>query len=243
MNFIKKHYLLIIIGLVMINNIEHLAYVHHDISRKLFGHEGSMIHSIIVVVIIELSIMAFVINGKKTFALFFTIALFVLSMLYYDLRAFIAHGNWEQLISSTVYSTLFTIAIYMFSDMYNEKANDDSPNGDSEQNNLIQVQRDLNESELQLNEHKERNEELETMLEESGKSLKVLTLNSGISQKALSLAQSELDALHLEIKDLQKISNAWMELCTCKHCGKLFDNPNANRVHQGRCAKNPKTIL
>lgn len=121
MKQIKKHSLLIVIILVMTNNLEHLAYVHYNVSHQLLGGIGSIIHSIVSVFVIELSIIAFVRNGMKKFALLFTIFLFVLSMLYYPVRNYAIQGQWEELLAALVYSLLYTISIYMFSELYYSK--------------------------------------------------------------------------------------------------------------------------
>ncbi|BDD04427.1 hypothetical protein [Aureibacter tunicatorum] len=224
MNFIKKHYLLIIIGLVMINNIEHLAYVHHDISRKLFGIEGSMIHSVIVVVIIELAIMAFVANGKKWFALLFTVLLFVLSMLYYDVRTFMILGNWEQLTASVVYSTLFTVSIYMFSEMYASKIETSRNVSETFRDGLEQDIRDL---QAKLEETEAEKQEKDEEMDEQ--------------QKRFADTLSELEivrqGIEAQYNKEKEEADKWREATTCGECGERFKSPFAKNAHKCKDAK------
>lgn len=115
-----NNFLILVIALVMLNNVEHCAYVHHMIGHRIFG-DLSYLHSVGSVLIIELAIFAFVVKGQRAFAIFFTCSLFVLCMLYYDLRIFLKEGNWEHLTAAFVYSLLSTVTIYMFSEMYGKR--------------------------------------------------------------------------------------------------------------------------
>ncbi|BDD08565.1 hypothetical protein FUAX_09970 [Fulvitalea axinellae] len=121
--FKSKNFLLFVIVLVMFNNIEHCAYVHQEISRKLFGSVGlNWAHSVTVVIIIELSIIAFVYAGERIFSILFTAALFSLNILYYDIRGFWEAGQYENILAALIYSCLFTISIYMFSELLSKQA-------------------------------------------------------------------------------------------------------------------------
>ncbi|NJM13998.1 MAG: hypothetical protein HC896_00190 [Bacteroidales bacterium] len=73
-NLLKtKNIIYLVIALVMLNNVEHLAYVHQMIARKIFGTVGlNWWHSIGSVLVVELAIMVFVIRGQDVFAGMFT---------------------------------------------------------------------------------------------------------------------------------------------------------------------------
>jgi hypothetical protein len=106
----------LVIVLVMINNIEHLAYVHYNIARHWFHIDWmNPWHSVLVVVIIELSIIELVRRGKIGFAGFYTLCLFVLCLIYYPLDTYVAQAAWGNLIAAVVFSFMFTISIWYFS--------------------------------------------------------------------------------------------------------------------------------
>lgn len=99
----------------MVNNIEHLAYVHYTIARHWFlfpwMNEG---HSVLVVIIVELSIIELVRRGKIGFAGFFTLCLFILSLIYYPLSEYAEKRMWGSLIAAIVFSIMFTVSILYF---------------------------------------------------------------------------------------------------------------------------------
>ncbi len=65
----SKKVLLFVITLVMLNNVEHMAVVHHELSRKLFpellGDWVNKLHSFIVVIIFEIVLITFVRERKR----------------------------------------------------------------------------------------------------------------------------------------------------------------------------------
>ena len=116
------NFILLVILLVMVNNVEHCAFVHYQVARRVFDMVWmNKAHSVAVVIIIELSIVVFVVKGDHKAALFFTMMLFVLSMLYYDFRTFWINAEYEKILAAVTYSTMFTASIYIFSRMYAAK--------------------------------------------------------------------------------------------------------------------------
>jgi hypothetical protein len=112
----------IVIILVMINNIEHLAWVHYNIARHWFQYDWmNHLHSVIVVVIIELSIIELVRRGKIGFAGFYTLCLFILCLIYYPLADYKDKAAWGNLIAAIIFSLMFTISIWYFSILAAEK--------------------------------------------------------------------------------------------------------------------------
>ena len=112
----------LVIVLVMTNNIEHLAFVHYNIARHWFSYDWmNHLHSVVVVVIIELSIIELVRRGKISFAGFYTFCLFILSLIYYPLYDYVLQAAWGNLIAAIVFSFMFTISIYYFAILAAEK--------------------------------------------------------------------------------------------------------------------------
>jgi hypothetical protein len=146
----KQAFTYLVIILVMINNIEHLAYVHFGLARHWFRYEWmNQLHSIIVVVIIELSIIELVRRGKIGFAGFYTLCLFVLSLIYYPLSEYVNRAAWGSLIAAIVFSIMFTISIWYFSVLAAEKKEEEDEL-ESYKNSYLKASRSLTELERKL---------------------------------------------------------------------------------------------
>lgn len=123
-NFIK-----IVIGLVMFNNIEHISSVHYLYAQKVFPIINNFdilnkLHSILVVVIIELSIIVFALKGNKLWTLLFTFCIFILSLIYYNVLDQFHFMNFQEIISKIILSLIFTVSIYIFSEMFAKSEKD-----------------------------------------------------------------------------------------------------------------------
>jgi hypothetical protein len=126
---LSKAFTYIVIALVMVNNIEHLAYVHYSIARRWFQFDWmNQAHSVIVVVIVELAIIELVRRGKSGFAGFFTLCLFILSLIYYPLSSYLVSAAWGNLIAAVVFSIMFTISIWYFSLLAAEENEENNEN-------------------------------------------------------------------------------------------------------------------
>lgn len=114
---------LLVIILVMVNNVEHLAHVHFSIARHNLGFsmQAYAIHSIIVVLIVELAIIEFVRRGKHIYAAVYTALLFVLQMVYYPIQTWLQNGDYDKVLAAVLYCLLFTLSIYHFAKLFAEK--------------------------------------------------------------------------------------------------------------------------
>jgi hypothetical protein len=128
-NFLKTNkFLLLVVVLAMLNNLEHSAYVYHSISKHTFGIPWlDWLQAGLVVVIIDLAVIAFVVNGRHKEAGIYSIAIFLINLIYSDgINMFflqpivpgtlINHGS-----AKIIYALMFTYSIYIFSKMYFER--------------------------------------------------------------------------------------------------------------------------
>lgn len=118
---------LIVITLVMANNVEHLAFVHYSIARHSLGtHLLNTLHSVLVVLIVELSIIVMVFKGQHVYAGMYTLFLFILSLIYYPLDTFWNNRQYGFFIASIIYSLMFTLSIWYFSRMAAKRQEENS---------------------------------------------------------------------------------------------------------------------
>jgi len=140
----------LVIVLVMVNNIEHLAWVHYNIARHWFQYDWiNHLHSVIVVVIIELSIIELVRRGKIGFAGFYTLCLFILCLIYYPLSDYKEKAAYGNLIAAIIFSLMFTISIWYFSILAAEKK-EEQEEAENYMKKYSQASRSLIEAERKL---------------------------------------------------------------------------------------------
>ena len=217
----SKNAIYLIIVLVMLNNVEHLAYVHQMIARKLFGTtELNWWHSVASVCVIELAIMVFVIRGQDVFAGMFTFMLFVLSLIYYPMDVYWVNGQWGKFFAAMIYSGMFTLSIYYFSRM---AANRQQADAELVQykNNYCEAERMRHETIASLNQANKHLEETSRKLQQA---------ETELQQKTKELHQSNGELLELKKMELQVAAS-----CTCKKCGRSFLSEASRRSHEGRC--------
>jgi len=231
---IHKGILIFVITLCMLNNVEHLAAVHYDLAKKFFTINWmNVAHSVIVVIIFEVVVITFVILGKKGFSKFFTFCIWILSMIYYDADQLIMDEKWIDLVAATVYSTIFTFSIYMFSDMLAEYY---------QENRLADIL-------------KKKIEEFKAQLKEKEEDLSKALLGINHQKQALQYHQNEIqnlkatiESLHTEnaanLKTLEKYQQAdkkRQSTLTCPYCKTYVAESDAQlRSHKGHCPDNPK---
>ncbi|MEO9474162.1 MAG: hypothetical protein ABJG41_01465 [Cyclobacteriaceae bacterium] len=226
----SKKLLLFVIGLVMLNNVEHLAWVHYDLANKVFPELPfdwlNKLHSFIVVIIFEVVLVTFVREGKRGYSIFFTICIWVLSLIYYDASELIASSQWQNATAAAVYSTIFTISIFMFSEMLAELYQGE---------NMVQIlstkiqqlQAELKESAHNLNERHAELAEVQAKFQES--------------QSQLLKSQAEATSLASQVTKYQKAEESRKQDLTCEHCKTFVAESEANlRSHKGHCPDNPK---
>lgn len=216
-----KNAVYLIIALVMLNNVEHLAFVHQMIARKLFGTaELNWWHSVASVCVVELAIMVFVVRGEDAFAAMFAFMLFALSLIYYPICEYWNNGEYGKLLASILYSGMFTISIYYFSRMAANRQQADA----------------------ELEQYKTKYFEAERMRHETIEKLSTAAKNYSSAQAKLQQVEAELQQktkelhqLNAELLQLKKMELEVAAACTCKKCGSKFQKEASRRSHEGRC--------
>jgi len=218
---IPKNILLLVIALVMLNNVEHLALVHYTIAQRPFPILAfdwvNKAHSTLVVIIFEIVIITFVLAGKKGFSIFFTWCLFILSMIYYDAPGLMISARHQDLVAATVYSTIYSISIYMFSEMlaqwYHEQRMDQFA-----QKKIDGLRADLSEAREGLKQ-------------------------SATTITKLEASQIELQQLRVQLKQYEKEKQVARERLTCPFCHTFqAETEGQLRSHKGHCPDNPKNL-
>ncbi|MEQ8548716.1 MAG: hypothetical protein RIC03_12440 [Cyclobacteriaceae bacterium] len=214
----SKSIITAVIVLVMVNNVEHLAWVHYELAMKLFpivpGDWLNKLHSVAVVVIFEIVVITFAREGKQGYSQFFAFCIWILSMIYYDTPGLFMAGNWQLLIAAAVYSTIFTISIYMFSEMLAERQNETRMEAILADKNL-RLQAESNE----LKEHNIKAQDEINELKANCNELPEL-------RKSLALLQREKEEMLSRLK--------------CPYCKHYKAESEAQlRAHKGHCSHNP----
>jgi|GEM_PF-1949857 Membrane-bound metallopeptidase len=237
LNTIKtaQFWIMAVIALVMLNNIEHLAYVHYIIARHLFPtYEQNWWHSILVVIIIELSIIVLVNKGQENFALVYTLCLFALSLIYYPLDEYWQNGQYGRFMAAIIYSLMFTISIYYFARMAAERSYENSKllnrtrELDEARAELQEVRAKLQQSEANLNKATAECRNLHFKMVDSKDYLQ--QLNDTISEQ-----KNELQQCKTELHQLRKFKQQIEAACTCEKCGQTFESEASKRSHTGKC--------
>jgi hypothetical protein len=211
-----------IIALVMLNNVEHLAYVHYSIEQ--LSPLASHWHSVAVVLIVELSIMFFVRKGHDAFALVFTLLLLAIQLIYYPLNQYWDGGEYGKFMAAIIFSSMFTLSIYYFSRIAANRQQADAT--------LHEFRAKYFEAEKQrsnaASECRNTASELQATKETLQQTLQILSTH-----------KAELHELKKEQQQFEKVRQAIAESCTCKKCGSTFATEASRRSHEGRCKPTP----
>lgn len=219
---------LLVIILVMVNNVEHLAHVHFGIARHNLGFsmQAYAIHSIIVVLIVELAIIEFVRRGKHIYAAVYTALLFVLQMVYYPIQTWLQNGDYDKVLAAVIYCILFTLSIYHFAKLFAEKEqpaevtealnkfHEASKANDKLAANVLQLKTELQQSDARL-------QQRENELQQATATL--LQRDTELQQFAATIHQQQIQLQQFAVD------------CTCPKCARVFSSPAARRSHVGRC--------
>lgn len=228
----SKTIIFIVITLVMLNNVEHLGMVHYDLARKLFPIIGAgdwlnKAHSIVVVIIFEIVVVTFAILGKKGFSLFFTFCIWIISMIYYDAPDLFMQQRWEDLIAATVYSSIFTISIYMFSEMLAEWYQDDS---------MVKILR------ARINELQSTVKDLQSKCSTWEASALDTEAKLKEAEGTIAVLSGKHAALQRELTTYQRAEEKAREALRCPHCRDFIaDTEGQLRSHKGHCPENPNS--
>lgn len=215
----------------MLNNVEHLAWVHYEIANKPFPEIGedwlNKLHSLLVVIIFEIVVITFVRSGQKGFSIFFTFCIWILSMIYYKAPDLFFQESWQNLTAATVYSTIFTISIYMFSEMLAEWYQD-------ENKEKILCTR-INELQAELKQSQANCTTFQSELDKWSAGYNEL-------HKDMEELESENVKLRRQLTEYQKAEEAARESLRCPHCRDFIaDTEGQLRSHKGHCPNNPKS--
>jgi len=234
---------LLVIVMVMINNIEHISFVHYSFAQHVFPQLPydwlNKLHSAIVVVIIELSIIVFVIKGKKIWAGLFTFSIFILSIVYYDVIDGYELMTTQEKVSTILLSLIYTISIYIFSDMFSENINKDSL--------ISELDRTISEKEQTISEKDQelktiRNSKTDLERTKSKLGLDIMNREADMSDKKQELSEIEnrMSELKLQRSEFEKEQSKVREELTCPYCKKYKATTiNQLNAHKGSCDKKP----
>jgi predicted Zn-ribbon and HTH transcriptional regulator len=233
--FTSENVILFVIALAMLNNVEHLAYVHHSIARLSFPYEWmNKVHSVIVVLILEVIIITLAHYGQRTFAGFYTFLLLCLQLIYYPLADYIADGEWGKFFAAVIYSTMFTVSIYYFSIMA-AKRQELAARRDEFRTKYFEAKKELEESERST-------QQIKIKLHETEEAYHVKNeFCTEMSEDKKALA-SELHQVQKELQELRLFRQQTLSACTCPKCGTGFESEASKRSHMGKCKGNVKPL-
>ncbi len=222
----SKKIITFVIALVMLNNVEHLGHVHYTLSVKLLpeliGDWLNKLHSVVVVIIFEVVVITFAREGKKGYSLFFTFCIWILNMIYYKAPELLINGDYEQLTAATVYSTIFTISIYMFSEMLAEYYQEQNVVKILE-SKLVELRSELKQSQSELKDCHAELVEAQTV------------------QANLSECRAELVEAQNALKQYQEAESKAKKDLTCPYCKSYqAESQGSLTAHKGHCPDNPK---
>lgn len=226
--FTAENGITLVIALVMLNNIEHLAWVHYDIARHVFSADWmNWTHSVMVVVIIEIAIIVLVRKGMDVFAGVYTFMLLILTLLYYPLGEYWVNGEFARLLAAVIYSLMFTLSIWYFARMAAMK----------------------NRSAEKESEYKMKFYELSKEREQYARKIQQLTAEMEQHKKERLQSEAKLQQFtatpHVPAVRLQEVERELVQLRaekkmaaaarTCEKCGAEFPSEASKRSHIGRC--------
>jgi hypothetical protein len=230
-----ENFVVMVIVLVMLNNVEHLAFVHHSMSRLLFPtYEMNWWHSILVVLIIEVSIIVLVNKGQQTFALVYAMCIFVLSLIYYPLDVYWKNGQYGLFAAAIIYSFMFTISIYYFACMRAEKSWENSQLRERNKRldtlavEMQQLTKRLLQSDASLKQKENELMQITATLQQNEANLQQ-------SNVRLNAIASELERKDNELQQLRKYRQQIEAACVCESCGEAFKSEASKRSHAGKC--------
>lgn len=119
-----KPLIISIIVIALLNNLVHNAMVHQSINPASEQGGLHLLHSFVVVLVIDASILAFVINGQHRAALAFALILFFLNFMYWNGLEDVYHLDLNSsrsvggVLLKLVFAGAFSYALHKFSTMY-----------------------------------------------------------------------------------------------------------------------------
>ncbi len=141
-------FLLLIIVLTMYNNLEHSAKVYYLISANSdYPAWYNHLQSFLVVIVIDLSIIAFIITAKHKESIVFAWILFFINCIFFNIISTTFNifnytsktsmlVSLNQLFSKLIYSSIFSYSIHRFSYLWFESTHKEYKESSTEQDNL-----------------------------------------------------------------------------------------------------------
>ncbi len=186
-------FLLLIIVLTMYNNLEHSAKVYYLISANPgYPDWYNHLQSFLVVIVIDLSIIAFIITAKHKESIVFAWILFLVNCIFFDVIGSIyeifsykSHAglieSLNRLLSKLIYSAIFSYSIHRFSYLWYE-----STQTEDLKERVLYFETELNSACRELSNMDEELNLTKQALESAEKKIKSIS-------KELSLALSDLN--------------------------------------------------
>lgn len=130
-NFFRKPiFLLIIIALTMFNNLEHGAELYYRITEPIYPESWlPYIHlqAYFVIIVIDLAVIAFIVNGKTKDSKAFAFLLFIINLIFWDVLTGISTTHIADvpkislLLAKIFFSAAFSYLIHKMSSLYFER--------------------------------------------------------------------------------------------------------------------------
>lgn len=223
-----KYFLLLIIVLTMYNNLEHSANIYYQLIQNngysaLYNH----IQSYLVVIVIDLSVIAFIVRARHRESKAFAWMLFVVNVLFFDVLG--TSYKWlvepqtaqkltyfNHLVGQLMFSGIFSYTIHRFSMLYY--------NSSSDTEDLDQLKAENKRFRNEVEQNSQSKKQLTAALESLAISNKELIDIKKHSENHLSELQTRLEHFRNEL--------------TCPRC-RVFaaESIQSLNAHKGTCKK------
>ncbi len=199
-------FLLLIIVLTMYNNLEHSAKVYYQISANTsYPDWYNHLQSFLVVIVIDLSIIAFIISTRHQESIVFAWVLFLVNCIFFDVAGSmydILNGkshvelitSFNRLLSKMIYSAIFSYSIHRFSYLWYESTQTEDL---KERVKYFETKfnlacKELSNVDQELNEAKQALESAENKIKSISQELSIKINDLNISNDKLYLSEMEL---------------------------------------------------
>ena len=239
-----KAFIVFIIVLSMANNIEHGAKLYLFLSDQ---EKNWIAYSVVIVV--DLTVIAFVLKGKEKESRWFAWGLFVVNLLYWDILTVsyqlvvsllmnnpdLFFDLLKKLIAMLLWSGVFAYSIHRFSLLLKEEIDNEAENLSA----IEVLQDELKEAQLRISDKERDTEYIRGLLRDSNLKNRELSEELNTTKKALTDSTDQLHALKLEKEDLAQWKASKEAALKCKYCDHISENSHERAAHMKSCEKNP----
>lgn len=213
-----RSFIFICVVLTMLSNLQHIASVYYSANAAVLGvawFDWALAYTVVLVV--DLSVLAFVFAGRHREAKAYAWAVFCLNLIYYSavpVQAETAIRWWPQMLARVVFAGMFTYSVYIFSKMISEQQEEQTRSQAAALVQQIEADKQLAETKLV---------QTECQLAEC--------------QSALEQAQrllAELEPIHTEWKELKAEKEQQLQSLKCV-CGYEAKNDRGLHAHKQHC--------